>query len=58
MKKNIARVALTIALLLALLNLVAFLLPFSRTASFWVGYTFTSLAILAQLPLTLSAFTA
>ena len=58
MKKNIARVALTIALLLALLNLVAFLLPFSRTASFWVGYTFTSLAILAQLPLTLYAFTA
>lgn len=58
MKKNITRVALTIALLLALLNLVAFLLPFSRTASFWVGYTFTSLAILAQLPLTLYAFTA
>lgn len=57
MKKNIARVAVTVVLLLALFNLVAFILPFARTASFWLGYAFTTVAILAQLPLALYAFT-
>ena len=57
MKKNIARTAATVALLLALLNLIAFVIPFARTASFWLGYIFTSVAILAQLPLMLYAFT-
>ena len=57
MKKNIARTAATVALLLALLNLIAFVIPFARTASFWLAYIFTSVAILAQLPLMLYAFT-
>ena len=57
MKKNIARTAATVALLLALLNLIAFMIPFARTASFWLAYIFTSVAILAQLPLMLYAFT-
>lgn len=57
MKKNIARTAATIALLLALFNLIAFMIPFARTASFWLAYIFTSVAILAQLPLMLYAFT-
>ena len=57
MKKNIARTAATDALLLALFNLIAFMIPFARTASFWLAYIFTSVAILAQLPLMLYAFT-
>ena len=57
MKKNIARTAATVALLLALFNLIAFMIPFARTASFWLAYIFTSVAILAQLPLMLYAFT-
>ena len=57
MKKNIARTAATVALLLALLNLIAFVIPFARTTIFWLGYIFTSVAILAQLPLMLYAFT-
>lgn len=56
MKKSIARTVATVALLLALFNLVAFIIPFARTTSFWLGYIFTSVAILAQLPLMLYAF--
>ena len=37
MKKNIARTAATVALLLALFNLIAFMIPFARTASFWLA---------------------
>ena len=33
------------------------MIPFARTASFWLAYIFTSVAILAQLPLMLYAFT-
>lgn len=57
MKKNIARTGATVVLLLALLNLIAFVIPFARTTIFWLGYIFTSVAILAQLPLMLYAFT-
>lgn len=57
MKKNIARTGATVVLLLALLNLIAFVIPFARTTSFWLGYIFTSVAILAQLPLMRYAFT-
>ena len=57
MKKNIARVAVTVVLLLALFNVVAFAIPFVRTPVFWLAYAFTSVAIAAQLPLSLYAFT-
>ena len=57
MKKNIARTGATVVLLLALLNLIAFVIPVARTTIFWLGYIFTSVAILAQLPLMLYAFT-
>ena len=57
MKKNIARVAVTVVLLLALFNVVAFATPFVRTPVFWLAYAFTSVAIVAQLPLSLYAFT-
>lgn len=57
MKKNILRIAATVTLLLALFNIIAFAIPFVRTATFWLAYAFTSVAILAQLPLSLYAFT-
>ena len=57
MKKNIARVAATVVLLLALFNVIAFAIPFVRTPVFWLAYAFTSVAIAAQLPLSLYAFT-
>ena len=57
MKKNIARVAATVVLLLALFNVIAFAIPFVRTPVFWLAYAFTSAAIVAQLPLSLYAFT-
>lgn len=56
MKKNVARLALTVALLLGVLNLIAFIVPFARTPVFWLAYAFTSAAIVAQLPLSLYAF--
>ena len=58
MKKNVARLALTVALLLGVLNLIAFVVPFARTPVFWLAYAFTSAAIVAQLPLSLYAFSA
>ena len=58
MKKNVARLALTVALLLGVLNLIAFVVPFARTPVFWLSYAFTSAAIVAQLPLSLYAFSA
>lgn len=56
MKKNVARLALTVVLLLGVLNLIAFVVPFARTPVFWLAYAFTSAAIVAQLPLSLYAF--
>ena len=38
MKKNVARLALTVALLLGVLNLIAFVVPFARTPVFWLAY--------------------
>lgn len=58
MKKNVARIVVTVVLLLVILNLIAFVIPFTRTAAFWLAYAFTSVATVAQLPITLYAFTA
>lgn len=57
MKKNIARATVTVVLLLALFNVISFIVPFVRTPVFWLAYAFTSAAIAVQLPLSLYAFT-
>lgn len=44
------RALLALAILLALFNLLAFVLPFARTAPFYLAYVFTTVAILLQAP--------
>ena len=41
MKKDTLRAIVVAVVLLALFNLVAFLLPFAHTATFWISYGFT-----------------
>lgn len=56
MKKNALRCGIAALLLLILYNVLAFLIPFARTAPFWLAYGFTTFAIVMQLPLLFSAF--
>lgn len=44
------RALLALAILLALFNVLAFVIPFARTAPFWLAYVFTTAAILLQAP--------
>lgn len=48
MKKSVIRGLVTQAVLLAVLSVVAFVLPFVRTSVFWLGYLFGILAIAVQ----------
>ena len=41
---------------LVVFNLIAFLVPFPRIGTFWVGYVFGVIAILAQAPIWMLAF--
>ena len=56
MNKNALRCGVAVLLLLIVYNVLAFVIPFTRTAPFWLAYGFTTLAILMQLPLLFSAF--
>lgn len=49
MKKNSARGISLIVLVLVVFSVMAFVIPFAHTATFWVGYGFGVLAILYQL---------
>lgn len=49
MKKNRIRIVIVIAILIAVFNLIAFIVPFSRTAAFWVSYAFGMVALFLQL---------
>jgi len=48
-KKNSARGISLIVLVLVVFSVMAFVIPFAHTATFWVGYGFGVLAILYQL---------
>lgn len=56
MNKNALRCGIAVLLLLIVYNVLAFVIPFARTAPFWLAYGFTTLAIVMQLPLLFSAF--
>lgn len=49
MSKNRLRLYLTIAILFALFSVIAFAIPFAKTAVFWLSYGFGVLALAAQL---------
>ena len=49
LSKNAKRFLIIIGLSLVAFNVIAFVVPFSRTAVFWIGYGFGMLAILAQI---------
>jgi len=56
MNKNALRCGIAVLLLLIVFNVLAFVIPFTRTAPFWLAYGFTTLSIVMQLPLLFSAF--
>ena len=56
MNKNITRFIVTLAIILAVFTVIAFVVPFPHTAAFWVSYVFGVLAIAAQLYAWRSAF--
>ena len=47
--KNNMRGIIVLALLLAVFSVVAFIIPFARTATFWLAYGFGAFALLFQL---------
>lgn len=49
MKKNTARGLIVLALLLCVFSVVAFIVPFAKTATFWLAYGFGVFALLFQL---------
>lgn len=49
MKKNTARGMIVLALLLCVFSVVAFIVPFAKTATFWLAYGFGVFALLFQL---------
>lgn len=49
MKKNTVRGFVVLALLLCVFSVVAFIIPFARTATFWLAYGFGVFALLFQL---------
>lgn len=55
-KKNMIRCGAAVLLLLVVYNVLAFLIPFAHTVHFFVGYGFTTFAIVMQLPLLMIAF--
>ena len=56
MKKNLMRVVAALALLLAVWNVLSFVIPFERTNLFWMSYALTTVALAAQLPILVISF--
>ncbi len=51
MKKNGLATYLTLGIIFALFNVIAFVIPTDKTATFWTAYVFSVVAFLAQIPL-------
>ncbi len=56
LNKNTIRGLVIGGIFLAVFNLIAFLVPFPHGGTFWVGYIFGMIAILAQAPIWMLAF--
>ena len=51
MKKNGLMSYLALGIVFALFNVIAFVVPTDKTATFWVAYTFSAVAFAVQIPL-------
>ena len=51
MKKNKLLSYLTLGIVFALFNVIAFVVPTEKTATFWTAYAFSVVAFLIQIPL-------
>ncbi|MBQ9784215.1 MAG: hypothetical protein IJW29_01815 [Clostridia bacterium] len=51
MKKNSLMSYLTLGIVFALFNVIAFVVPTDKTATFWVAYAFSVVAFAVQIPL-------
>ena len=51
MKKNGLMPYLALGIVFALFNVIAFVVPTDKTATFWVAYTFSAVAFAVQIPL-------
>lgn len=56
MKKGYSVILVTLGILLAAYNVIVFVLPIPKTASFWAAYIFTTVAILLQIGISYIAF--
>jgi len=54
--KNNLRGLITVLILLAVFNVLSFVIPFEHNAVFWLSYSFGMLALVLQLPLLYVAF--
>ena len=54
--RNTKRVAIVLAIVLAIFCIIAFVIPFPRNGLFWTGYVFGLVAILSQIPVLMIAF--
>ena len=51
MKKNNLMSYLALGIVFALFNVIAFVIPTAKTATFWTAYAFSVIAFIAQIPL-------
>lgn len=56
MKKNFRFYLVAWAIVLALFNVISFVVPTEKTTSFWIGYIFISLTFVGQLACTYTVF--
>ena len=56
MKKNGLMYYLALGIVFALFNVIAFVVPTDKTATFWIAYTFSVVAFAVQIPLWKIAF--
>ena len=58
MKKNFKLYLIAWAIVLALFNVISFVVPSEKTTSFWIGYIFISLTFIGQLACSYTVFKA
>lgn len=56
MKKNKALAYAVLAIIFALFNVIAFVIPTAKTATFWIAYVFTAVAFLSPIAIWKFAF--
>ena len=56
MKKNVIRILIALAIVWSVYSVATFVLPVPRTAGYWLGYGFSAIALLTQLPVVRAAF--